>query len=396
MAENEVIEQPINREVAGALAVQPHAGGSSAFAIAPRSMSDVMEFAKLMAVSGVCVRQHFRKNAGACLAVTLQAMKWGADPFAVANKAYVVNDQLAYEAQLVHAIVNSSAMLTKRLDAEFEGEGQKRRCRVIGCIKGDDKPREYLSPEVGAITTKNSPLWKSDPDQQLFYFSTRSWARRWVPDVLLGIYTPDELAGAINVTPTNPEPEPPRGRDIRAPEPPRGAAIAQQPEPESETYLVVDCDGEQHEFESAETASRVLSEVFDDALRRGPLHVEAARENNAELIALIGEPPHSPPGNPSTQQPTQGASTNARQPGGDAEMTDLLSGKPRPAQSYKVRRDGDTRADWDAWEAGIWTLINNPADPNDAILRDNREDIEIHAQIKEREMEHRKLIKALS
>ena len=42
---------------------------------------------------------------------------------------------------------------------------------------------DYESPEIGKIPTKNSPLWKSDPAQQLFYFAARSLARRHFPDV---------------------------------------------------------------------------------------------------------------------------------------------------------------------------------------------------------------------
>lgn len=241
MASEERIESAINREVAGALTIRPQSSGITAFTIEPRSMSDVMEFAKLMAISGICIRPIFRGNPGACLAVTLQAMKWGADPFAVANKAFVVNDQLSYESQLVHAIVNSSARLAKRLDAVFEGEGQGRQCRVHGYIKGDDEAREYLSPKLGEIPTKNSPLWKADPDQQLFYYSTRAWARRWLPEVLLGIYTPEELAPPVELTaePNPAEVKPQRKQSqlerfeerggAAPPETPQEAATAQDP-----------------------------------------------------------------------------------------------------------------------------------------------------------------------
>ncbi len=196
----EAIERQINRELAGAITIQPHGGGMTAYAIQPKSMGDVMEFAKLMSVSGVCIRQPFRGNPGACLAIVLQAMKWGADPFAVANKAFIVNDQLSYESQLINAIVNSSTMLAKRLDAVFEGTGEQRTCRVTGVIKGESEPREYVSPPIGRIPIKNSPLWKGDPDQQLYYYSSRAWARRWVPEVLLGIYTVDELSPVVELT----------------------------------------------------------------------------------------------------------------------------------------------------------------------------------------------------
>ena len=35
----------------------------------------------------------------------MQAFHWGMEPFAVANKSYFVNDRMAYEAQLIAAVV---------------------------------------------------------------------------------------------------------------------------------------------------------------------------------------------------------------------------------------------------------------------------------------------------
>jgi hypothetical protein len=42
--------------------------------------------------------------------------------------------------------------------------------------------------------TRNSTLWTEDPKQQIAYLAERRWARLYAPDVLLGVYTPDELA----------------------------------------------------------------------------------------------------------------------------------------------------------------------------------------------------------
>jgi hypothetical protein len=188
-----------------------------------------------------------------------------------------------------------------------------------------------------------------------------------------------------------PEPEPPRGRDIRQPEPPRGAAIEHRPEP-PRTYLVVDCDGEEHEFETAETAARVLKEVFEDAERRGPSHVEAARENNRDLIAEIGEPQTSPPtGTPSTPVAQDAASIEARQPGGEP-INDLLGGEARPAESLRVRRSGDTTDDWYGWERAIEALIES-GDPKADILRDNAADLRKYDQMEP--MRAAKLARAL-
>lgn len=140
------------------------------------------------------VPKHFHGSPGDCLLVVEQAARWGMSPFAVAQKTYLISGVLGYEAQLVAAVINSSPILEGRLRHEHKGEGSKLRCIVYGKVKGEDQERVQKSPEIGAITTKNSPLWKVDPEQQLLYWTQRAWARAHAPDVMLGIYAPEDLA----------------------------------------------------------------------------------------------------------------------------------------------------------------------------------------------------------
>ncbi len=181
----------LNLPVATAIAGTDITAGQGRAAFLPTSMAEAMEIAKLMA-GGNFVAKHLRGAPGDCLAVVMQAARWGMDPFAVGNKTYFVNDRMAYEAQLVNAVVNSSNVLDGRLKVEWSGEGNNLKCLVTGRIKGDPdiKTREV---KLANITTRNSPLWKSDPEQQIAYFATRAWARLHAPEVLLGVYTPDEI-----------------------------------------------------------------------------------------------------------------------------------------------------------------------------------------------------------
>lgn len=157
------------------------------------SMNQIMEFSKMMSLGGVAVPKHLRNNPGACMSLVIQAAAWQMDPFAVANKSYSVNDRMAYEAQMVNAVILSRAPITGRFKIQFGGEGDKRKCRVSAILEGTGEVVEYESPPFGLITPKNSPLWKGDPDQQLFYYSSRAMCRRHFPDVLLGVYAVDEL-----------------------------------------------------------------------------------------------------------------------------------------------------------------------------------------------------------
>ena len=186
------IAERIDTTAANSLAVSDAAGGLSFV-----SMAQIMEFAKMMSVGGIAIPKHLRTNPGACMAVTLQAVEWRMSAYAVANKSYSVNDRLAYESQLIQAVILQRAPIKGRFKVRYEGEGAKRKCTVTATLNdGSDEAVDYTSPEFGLINPKNSPLWKTDPDQQLFYYSGRALCRRHFPDVLLGVYAKDEIEDA--------------------------------------------------------------------------------------------------------------------------------------------------------------------------------------------------------
>lgn len=168
--------------------VQHHPGGG----VSQVNLPQVVEIAKFMSGSKEGVPPHCRGNVGICLRVTFQAVEWQMSPFSVADLSYVVNGRLAYMSQLIHAVVEARAPLQHRLECEYNGENGERTCTVRGYFTTGDM-REYTTPMTKDIRVKNSPLWKDDPDQQLFYYASRSWARKWCPDVLLGVYTKEEL-----------------------------------------------------------------------------------------------------------------------------------------------------------------------------------------------------------
>lgn len=187
------LAERIDRDSTKEIAMRRDAGG-----IILSSLDTVMEFAKAMAVSDIAIPKHLRGNAGACMAVTLQAYEWGVSPLAAMNKSYSVNDRLAYESQLVHAIILARAPIKGRLKTEYTGEGPMRKCKVWAVLRDEIamEPGEIVSwesPLFKDIKPKNSPLWVNDPDMQQFYWTSRAFARRHFPDVLLGIYEREEI-----------------------------------------------------------------------------------------------------------------------------------------------------------------------------------------------------------
>lgn len=180
----------------------------------PRNGKELMDMANMMSSSGSMIRDFYRGNPGDCAALIMICQPYGFNPFMVSWKTYKASKSadapISFEGQLVNAMVNQSAPVKGRLKYRYDGEGPTRRCTVVGIDKDTGEEITYTTPELKSIPTKNSPLWKGDPDQQLGYFAARSWARRHFPELLLGVYTREEIEEAPraprDVTPAEAKP----------------------------------------------------------------------------------------------------------------------------------------------------------------------------------------------
>jgi hypothetical protein len=210
------------------------------------TFGQMVEVAKLLSILDVAVPPHLRNKPRLCLAVVMQAQQWEMDARAVASQSYVVKNRdtesVAWMAQLLHAVIERKAPIKKRLDVRYEGEGETRVCIVSGTFHDEDAPREWRSPPLGVRRPKSggSPLWTAKPDVQLFYDTSRDWCRIYCPDVLLGLYSRDEMEefGATTngnvqfarvVNPLADAPPPPAPPPQAAPEPPPAAAAPPAP-----------------------------------------------------------------------------------------------------------------------------------------------------------------------
>ncbi len=157
------------------------------------AMEALYRFAEAMASSTVTVPDHLRGKVGDCMAVAMQAAQGGRNPLAVAQKTHVVSGRLGYEAQLVIAVVQAGGAIRGAFRYEFQGDGPSVACRVGAVLAGDQEVTwgEWL--RAADVTTKNSPLWKVNPKQQLGYLQAKNWSRLYCPGAILGVYTPDEL-----------------------------------------------------------------------------------------------------------------------------------------------------------------------------------------------------------
>ncbi|MDP2828275.1 MAG: RecT family recombinase [Sulfuricellaceae bacterium] len=188
---------------------QSDSGRASSLAIITNdgSMTRLLSLAKLMASSKVTVPKHLQGSEGDCMAIAIQAANWGMNPFAVAQKTHLVNGVLGYEAQLVNAVISASGAIVGGFEYEYKDDGGLQ-CRVGAMVRGKAEITwgEWLAEK--SVTTKNSPLWKTNPRQQLGYLQVKNWARLYAPGAILGIYTTDELQTAPQEIEINPRQNP--------------------------------------------------------------------------------------------------------------------------------------------------------------------------------------------
>jgi len=166
---------------------------TAGFLMNPAVMQEFYRFAELMSAAVVSVPKHFHGKPADCMAVVMQAARWGMDPFQVASKTHVVNGNLGYEAQLVNAVLQSSGSIRSRFHYEYDGEGQKLQCRVGAIPAGESEIAWGQWLCIADVKVQNSPLWKTNPKQQIGYLQVKNWGRKYAPQAILGVYTVDEL-----------------------------------------------------------------------------------------------------------------------------------------------------------------------------------------------------------
>lgn len=172
--------------------------------VMPNTFGEVIQFAQMMCKAGTAIPKHYRDNPGACLSIIQRSMAWQMDPWAVATKTYLVKDgdTIAYEAQLIAAVVKKWAPLVEKvIPYKFTGDGGELECSILVHHIETGEEIVYVSPKQKTIKTQNSPLWASDPQQQLAYYSIRALCRRHFPEILLGVYDREEVLAMRDITP---------------------------------------------------------------------------------------------------------------------------------------------------------------------------------------------------
>jgi hypothetical protein len=215
------------------------------------SFDRALKLAELMSQGRISCPEHLRARPADCMAIVMQSMQWGLNPYAVAAETYQdQSGKIGYQAKVVNAVIIAQAPITGRPTYEYIGDWDKILGRVVerenaakgtkffarnwqdsdeiglGVIcryqlDGEDTQRE-AKLMLSQCHPRFSTQWVIDPKQQIAYAIIKKIGRREFPELMLGIYTKDELDDAheeIEINPHTPgtgqatQPEAPRAEE---------------------------------------------------------------------------------------------------------------------------------------------------------------------------------------
>lgn len=199
--------------------ITTHQSGGVSTWLSPTSFEKAMQIAELMAKCGT-LPAHIKGNPSDCFRIVIQAAKWKIDPFAVAECTSLVHGRMCFEGKLVASVLQSMNAIEGKLKYEHKGDGQNMSIVVTGTPRGGTPVSITGSVKEWRTRTykdnKELPnAWDKDPFSMLVYRGTRQWTRVYCPEVIMGIYTPDEMEEIKEVEGTViPEAKEPRRRTV--------------------------------------------------------------------------------------------------------------------------------------------------------------------------------------
>ncbi len=129
-----------------------------------------------------------------CFMIVNQAVRWGLDPFAVAQCCSIIRGKLCYEGKLVQGVIEAKAGVI--FDFAYSGDPMKPAeygIKITGKFP-DGRVREVSGIVEDWHTGAKGP-WANPKNwpRMLHYRGSREWGRFFTPALLLGIYTGEEM-----------------------------------------------------------------------------------------------------------------------------------------------------------------------------------------------------------
>lgn len=174
--------------------------------------STSFELAQRMATAlakSTIVPKEYQNNISNALIAVEMAARLHTSPMMVMQNLYVVNGRPAWSSQYIIAMINSSGKYRTELQFEMEGKGDGLSCYAWA---EDRSGHKVVGPKITMAMAKaegwanrNGSKWQTMPEVMIRYRAASFFGRMYCPDMIMGIYSRDEVVEGDYVIEPNAE-----------------------------------------------------------------------------------------------------------------------------------------------------------------------------------------------
>jgi hypothetical protein len=189
------------------------AGGSAFSGI--QAFEDAQRMAKSLA-SSTLVPPQFQGQQGFanCLVALEIANRMRMSPFQVMQNLHIIHGRPSWSSQFIIGLVNGCGRFSP-LRYDISGKGDTLACTAVATELATGE--ELRGPEVTMAmakkegwSTKSGSKWLTMPDLMIRYRAAAFWGRLYIPELLVGIQTEEEVVDVEPVTVRQAEPALPK------------------------------------------------------------------------------------------------------------------------------------------------------------------------------------------
>jgi len=180
-----------------------------------QAFEDAQRIAKALAQSTL-IPQQFQGQQGFanCLVALNIARRMQMDPLMVMQNLHIIHGRPSWSSQFIIGLINGCGRFSP-LRYEITGKGETLACTAVATELSSGQ--ELRGPEVTMVmakkegwATKTGSKWLTMPELMIRYRAAAFWGRLYIPDLLVGIQTQEEVLDIepVDVTPVANKPAP--------------------------------------------------------------------------------------------------------------------------------------------------------------------------------------------
>jgi hypothetical protein len=170
-----------------------------------QAFEEAQRIAKALA-SSTLIPQQFQGQAGYanCLVALNISRRMGMDPLMVMQNLHIIHGRPSWSSQFIIGLINGCGRFSP-LRYDISGKGDTLACTAVATELRTGE--ELRGPEVTMAmakregwATKAGSKWITMPDLMIRYRSAAFWGRLYIPELLVGIQTQEEVIDVEQVT----------------------------------------------------------------------------------------------------------------------------------------------------------------------------------------------------